>query len=53
MRTYLDLHLDEGAEDAGYGDLRMRKNGEIVVVSYHGHYEAAAIKQYVVRRIEQ
>ena len=47
------LHLDEDTEDAGYGDLRMRKNGEIVVVSYHGHYEAAAIKQYVVRRIEQ
>jgi DNA repair exonuclease SbcCD nuclease subunit len=35
--------------DAGYGDLRMRRNGDIVVVSYHGNHETAAIKQYVAR----
>ena len=43
------LHLDEDTEDAGYGDLRMRKNGELVVVTYHGNHDAAAIKQYVVQ----
>ena len=43
------LHLDEDTEDAGYGDLRMRKNGDLVVVSYHGTHETAAIKQYVLR----
>lgn len=43
------LHLDVDTEDAGYGDLRMRKNGELVVVSYHGSYAEAAVKQYVVR----
>jgi hypothetical protein len=43
------LHLDVDTEDAGYGDLRMRKNGELVVVSYHGHHDAAAITQYVVQ----
>jgi len=26
----------------------MRKNGELVVVSYHGRHDAADIKQYVV-----
>lgn len=43
------LHLDVDTEDAGYGDLRMRKNGELVVVSYHGSFGEAAVKQYVVR----
>jgi len=42
------LHLDQDTEDAGYGDLRMRKNGELVVVSYHGSFSEASIKQYVV-----
>lgn len=42
------LHLDVDTEDAGYGDLRMRRNGELVVVSYHGSFAEAAIKQYVV-----
>jgi len=36
-------------EDTGYGDLRMRKNGDVVVVSYHGSFAEAAVKQYVVR----
>ncbi len=43
------FHLDVDTEDAGYGDLRMRKNGELVVVSYHGSFAVAAVKQYVVR----
>ena len=43
------LHLDEDTEDAGYGDLRMRKNGDLVVVSYHGSFAQAAVKQYVIR----
>lgn len=43
------LHLDEDTEDAGYGDMRMRKNGDLVVVSYHGSQDEAAVKQYVVR----
>ncbi|MFC1462840.1 sialidase family protein [Verrucomicrobiota bacterium] len=43
------LPLDVDTDDAGYGDLRMRKNGEVVVVSYHGSHEQAAVKQYVVR----
>lgn len=42
------LSLDADTRDAGYGDLRMRKNGEVVVVSYHGSFDAAAVKQYVV-----
>lgn len=46
------LELDADTEDAGYGDLRMRKNGDIVVVSYHGAFDEAAIKQYVVRMEE-
>ena len=46
------LHLDVDTEDAGYGDLRMRKNGELVVVSYHGSFAEAAVKQYVVRMEE-
>ncbi len=43
------LHLDKEAQDAGYGDMRLRKNGELVVVSYHGSHDAASVKQYVVR----
>ena len=27
----------------------MRKNGDVVVVSYHGSFAEAAVKQYVVR----
>lgn len=42
------LDLDATTEDAGYGDVRMRKNGDLVVVSYHGAYDQASIKQYVV-----
>ena len=42
------LKLDKDTEDAGYGDLRMRKNGEFVVVSYHGSFKQAVIKQYVI-----
>jgi len=42
------LHLDVETEDAGYGDMRMRKNGELVVVSYHGSFSQAAVKQYVI-----
>ena len=42
------LNLDETTQDAGYGDVRMRKNGDLVVVSYHGAYDQASIKQYVV-----
>ena len=42
------MHLDEDTEDAGYGDLRMRKDGDVVVVSYHGSFEEAVVKQYVV-----
>jgi len=42
------FHCDRNTQDAGYGDMRMRKNGELVVVSYHGKYDAADIKQYVV-----
>ncbi len=40
--------LDKPTEDAGYGDLRMRRNGDLVVVSYYGNVGEAAIKQYVV-----
>ena len=43
------LHLDKDTQDAGYGDMRLRKNGELVVVSYHGSHDAASVKQYVVR----
>ena len=43
------LHLDLDTEDAGYGDLRMRRNGDLVVVSYHGSFAEAAVKQYVVQ----
>jgi hypothetical protein len=43
------LPLGVDTDDAGYGDLHMRKNGEIVVVSYHGSHEGASIKQYVLR----
>ncbi len=46
------LHLDEDTGDAGYGDMRMRKNGELVVVSYHGSHDEAAVKQYVLRMEE-
>ena len=42
------LHLDVETEDAGYGDMRMRKNGELVVVSYHGLFAQVAVKQYVI-----
>ncbi len=42
------LHLDRDTEDAGYGDMRMRKNGDLVVVSYHGSHSEADIKQYIV-----
>jgi hypothetical protein len=42
------LHLDRDTGDAGYGDIRMRKNGELVVVSYHGSQDEAAVKQYVI-----
>ena len=42
------LKLDKDTEDAGYGDLRMRKNGEFVIVSYHGSFKQAVIKQYVI-----
>ena len=42
------LDLDSDTPDAGYGDLRMRKNGDLVVVSYHGAHDQASIKQYVV-----
>ena len=42
------FHCDKDTQDAGYGDIRMRKNGELVVVSYHGRHDAADIKQYVV-----
>ena len=42
------LDLDVTTQDAGYGDLRMRKNGDLVVVSYHGTHDEASIKQYVV-----
>jgi len=42
------LDLDANTQDAGYGDLRMRKNGDLVVVSYHGAFDQASIKQYVV-----
>jgi len=40
--------VDKPTEDAGYGDIRMRKNGDLVVVSYYGDFGEAAIKQYVV-----
>jgi hypothetical protein len=40
--------LDQPTEDAGYGDVRMRKNGDLVVISYYGDFGEAAIKQYVV-----
>ena len=42
------LDLDVTTPDAGYGDVRMRKNGDLVVVSYHGNHDEASIKQYVV-----
>jgi len=42
------LDLDATTPDAGYGDVRMRKNGDLVVVSYHGAHDQASIKQYVV-----
>ncbi len=42
------LDLDANTPDAGYGDVRMRKNGDLVVVSYHGAHDRASIKQYVV-----
>ena len=42
------LDLDTTTQDAGYGDVRMRKNGDLVVVSYHGAHDQASIKQYVV-----
>ena len=42
------LDLDATTGDAGYGDVRMRKNGDLVVVSYHGSHDQASIKQYVV-----
>jgi hypothetical protein len=42
------LYCDKDTQDAGYGDMRMRKNGELVVVSYFGRFDAADIKQYVV-----
>lgn len=42
------LPLDKITQDAGYGDLRMRRNGEIVIVSYHGSQERADIKQYII-----
>jgi len=42
------FRLDQVTQDAGYGDLRMRKNGELVVVSYYGEWDEADIKQYVV-----
>ncbi len=42
------LDLDENTPDAGYGDMRMRKNGDLVVVSYHGAPDQASIKQYLV-----
>ena len=42
------LDLDVTTQDAGYGDVRMRKNGDLVVVSYHGAFDQASIKQYVV-----
>ena len=42
------LDLDVTTQDAGYGDVRMRKNGDLVVVSYHGAHDQASIKQYVV-----
>ncbi|MFV1965388.1 MAG: sialidase family protein [Pirellulaceae bacterium] len=42
------LDLDANTQDAGYGDVRVRKNGDLVVVSYHGAYDQASIKQYVV-----
>ena len=42
------LDLDVTTQDAGYGDVRMRKNGDLVVVSYHGTHDQASIKQYVV-----
>jgi hypothetical protein len=42
------LDLDATTQDAGYGDVRMRKNGDLVVVSYHGAHDQASIKQYVV-----
>ena len=42
------LDLDVTTQDAGYGDVRMRKDGDLVVVSYHGAHEQASIKQYVV-----
>jgi len=42
------LRLDKDTEDAGYGDMRLRKNGELVVVSYHGEFGEAAVKQYIV-----
>ncbi|MFC1452331.1 sialidase family protein [Verrucomicrobiota bacterium] len=43
------LDLDQDTEDAGYGDMRMRKNGDLVIASYHGSFAEAAVKQYVVR----
>ena len=46
------LHLDQDTEDAGYGDLRMRRNGDLVIISYHGSFAEAAVKQYVVRMEE-
>ena len=42
------LDLDADTPDAGYGDLRMRNSGDLVVVSYHGAQDQASIKQYVV-----
>ena len=42
------FHCDKNTQDAGYGDIRMRRNGELVVVSYHGKHDSADIKQYVV-----
>ena len=48
-RTWSEpLDLDVTTQDAGYGDVRMRKNGDLVVVSYHGNHDEASLKQYVV-----
>ena len=42
------LPLDKNTQDAGYGDIRLRKDGDLVVVSYHGDFGQAAVKQYVI-----